>query len=358
MATVLWRPEVNALTIPQSYRARVLPRNVIGNDELAAEIAAELDVISPELARLVITTEKKLIAKHLANGDQVTQEDALTYSVSLSARLENPDDPLPDDDDMLKVRIYASRPFNNVVRKGVIYERSSPVEKVPVIASAEDKRLKLNDVLFAQGVLKLTGSNLFFDEIDGDGQCVLEGTQSGSTIQSQYALISNSSILLVPDIPAQDEPWNNEYTVSVTTHYTEHGTARSGTYRGRLRSPRTVTISGEGGSTDTGILTGSANAPYVTIDAVETSEDERIRIQAVLDIYEERLLFRLLDMSENGKEGAELALTANGGYALSGFAGSSIISVNIQVNNYAELVQMIRNDYKGRLVDILDVQRA
>ena len=38
MATVQWRPEVNALTTPQSYRAIHVPRNVIGSDELAASI--------------------------------------------------------------------------------------------------------------------------------------------------------------------------------------------------------------------------------------------------------------------------------------------------------------------------------
>jgi len=356
MATIQWRPEVNALTTPQSYRARVLPRNVVGYDELAAEIAAELDVISPELARLVIVTEKKLIAKHLANGDQVTQEDALTYSASLTAKLDSPDSPLPDDDDMLKVRIYASRPFAAAIRQAAKLERLPLAEKTPVIASAEDNRLKLADVLFAQGVLKLTGSNLFFDATEGGGECVIEGTRNGKTVQSQFALISNTSILLVPDIPAQTEPWNNEYTVAVTTHYTEHGTARTGTYRRRLRSPLTVQLSGDGGITDTGILTGKANSPSVTVTAATTSENERLRIQAVLELPEERLLFRLLDMAENSKAGTELAVTANGDYLLSGFPDSHVSSMSIRVNTFTKLKEMIRNEYSGRMVDILDVK--
>jgi len=355
MATIQWRPEVNALTTPQSYRARVLPRNVVGNDELADEIAAELDVISPELVRLVLATEKKMIAKHLANGNQVTQEDALTYSVSLTAKLDSPDSPLPDEEDMLKVRIYASKPFAAAIRQAARLERLPLAEKMPVIASTEDNRLKLADVLFAQGVLKLTGSNLFFDEAEGGGECVIEGTRNGRIVQSQFALISNTSILLVPDIPAQTDPWNNEYTVAVTTHYTEHGTARTGTYRRRLRSPLTVQLSGDGGITDTGILTGKANSPAVTITAATASENERLRIQAVLELPEERLLFRLVDMTENGSAGTELAVTANGDYALSGFPDSHVSSMSIRVNNFAKLKEMIRNDYGGRVVDILDV---
>uniref|UniRef100_UPI004056B1D8 hypothetical protein n=1 Tax=Candidatus Electronema sp. TaxID=2698783 RepID=UPI004056B1D8 len=358
MATIQWRPEVNALTTPQSYRARVLPRNVIGNDELAAEIAAELDVISPDVARLVITTEKKLIAKHLANGDQVTQEDALTYSLSLTAKLDSPDDPLPDEDDMLKVRIYASKPFIAEVRQGAKLERLPLAEKVPVIASAEDNRLKLADVLFAQGVLKLTGSNLFFDETEESGECVIEGTQSGRTVQNQYAMISNSAILLVPNIPAQAHPWNNEYTVSVSTHYTEHGTPRSGTYRRRLRSPLTVPGLGSPNPPGTGILTGSSAFAHVSINGGLTSADTLLRIQVILDLQGGRLLFSLLDMQEGGAAGAEVIVPQNGEYILPGFASSPVTSVEITVNNYAALWDMIRNDYGGRLVDVLDVRVA
>ncbi len=354
MATIQWRPEVNALTTPQSYRARVLPRNVVGYDELAAEIAAELAVVSPDVARLVITTEKKLIAKHLANGNQVTQENALTYSLSLTAKLDSPDDPLPDEDDMLKVRIYASKPFIAEVRQAAKLERLPLAEKVPVIASAEDNRLKLADVLFAQGVLKLTGSNLFFDETEASGECVIEGTQSGRTVQNQYAMISNSAILLVPNIPAQAHPWNNEYTVSVSTHYTEHGTPRSGTYRRRLRTPLTV----HGLSSGTGILTGNSAFAHVSIDGGTASADTVLRIQVILDLQGGRLLFSLLDMQEGGAAGAEVIVPQNGEYILPGYVGSPASSVEITVNNYAALWDMIRNDYGGRLVDVLDVRVA
>ncbi|MGR0481307.1 MAG: hypothetical protein ACTFAL_07885 [Candidatus Electronema sp. V4] len=41
MPTIQWRPAVNALTIPQSYKMLFVPRNTVGYSELAAEIAAE-----------------------------------------------------------------------------------------------------------------------------------------------------------------------------------------------------------------------------------------------------------------------------------------------------------------------------
>ena len=110
-------------------------------------------------------------------------------------------------------------------------------EKVPVISSAEDTKLNLADVLFAGGVLKLTGSNMDFDESNPDCGCVIEGTAGGWKKQSTYASIANSTVLLVPDIPAQSQPWQNEYTATLTTQYSEHGTLRSGTCRRKLRPP-------------------------------------------------------------------------------------------------------------------------
>jgi hypothetical protein len=81
-----------------------------------------------------------------------------------------------------------------------------------------------------------------------------------------------------------------------------------------------------------------------------------LRIQAVLELPEGHLLFNLLDMTENGKAGPVVIVAANGSFTLSGFAGSAVTSLNITVNNYAGLVQMIRNAYSGRLADILDVK--
>ncbi|CAK8720321.1 MAG: hypothetical protein CDV28_15312 [Candidatus Electronema aureum] len=42
MTTIQWRPAVNALTTPSSYRMLFLPRNVVDTPELAARIAVEL----------------------------------------------------------------------------------------------------------------------------------------------------------------------------------------------------------------------------------------------------------------------------------------------------------------------------
>ncbi|MCI5159810.1 MAG: hypothetical protein D3906_15560, partial [Candidatus Electrothrix sp. AUS1_2] len=76
------------------------------------------------------------------------------------------------------------------------------------------------------------------------------------------------------------------------------------------------------------------------------------------DLTAERLLFSRLDMEEDGAAGDEVAVTANGAYTLPGFAGSAVGSLEIRVDHYLALWSMIRNDYSGRLVDVLDVTTA
>lgn len=45
-------------------------------------------------------------------------------------------------------------------------------------------------------------------------------------------------------------------------------------------------------------------------------------------------------------------------YALPGFSGSALTSLNLTVNNFADLVKMIRSHYSGRLVDVLDMKKG
>jgi hypothetical protein len=235
-------------------------------------------------------------------------------------------------------------------------ERVDMTEKLPQINQVEDTTLQLNDVLGSTDVLQLHGDNLNFDPHLGNGECVISGTRSGTAVQTQFGPISDTNIILIPTVPAQDDPWNNEYTLSLSVRYTEHGTLRTAAYRRRLRSPLTVPDMGHPNPPETGILTGSAAAPNVLITGGTVTADERLRIQVLQDLTENRLLFSLLDIREGGATGEEVAVTANGAYSLPGFAGSAVGSLSITVNDYAALWDMIRNDYSGRLADVLDVQ--
>ena len=354
MGTVQYRVEPNPLTKPASYRLRFMPKQTAGYAELAAAVAKDTGM-SVEQAMASLQSTVKNVKEMICNGIQVTLEEAFTFCPSLSGRLNSPDDPLPPNREVLRVSVSATRPFVQYVQQNVTLERVSTEEKAPTILSAADTTLELNNVLNPDGVLRLTGSNLLFDPKKPDCGCVIEGTRSGSEKQSQFASVSDTEILLVPHVPVQDDPWNNEYAVEVSTRYTEHGSLRTGIYGRRLRAPLTVDVSALG-ELGAGILTGSEDAPHVRVTSCTASATERLRIQVDSSLQENMLAFRLIAMQDGGAVGAMVPVVENGEFTLPGFAGSAVSDLIIAVDNYAALRTMIRNNYDGRLVDILDVE--
>jgi hypothetical protein len=358
MATIQWRPEVNALTTPPSWRPRFIARNVLGKADMAARMAKALPNYSEEEFRTFIDLHNQLIAESLINGEQVTEENAFTYSLSFTGKLNSPDDPLPPLEECLHVRVNASQTLTATLRKDGKTERLPEEKKLPLISTAADTLLELKDVLNPAGLLQLTGTDMSFDRSQADAGCVIEGTQSGKTVQTRFGKIEDSEIIVIPDIPAQAHPWNNEYTVSISTRYSGHGTLRTGTYSRMLRSPLTLTKMGHPNPPEVGILTGKESSPHVSITGGSVSANETLRIQAVFDTRTDALLFSLLDMQEGGKTGTAVSVTANGNVTLQGFSGSAVTSLSIRVNSYAALKEMIRSSYGGRVVDVLKVETA
>ncbi|MGR0481264.1 MAG: DUF4469 domain-containing protein [Candidatus Electronema sp. V4] len=357
-ATVQWQPQVNTLTKPLSYCIQIVPRSTGGYDKMAADLSAAHPVYNAELIRSLAPLMMGWIQTELLNGNAVNLEEAFRFALTCSGSLAGPDDPLPADDDLLNVRVFPSRTFVQAIRVAALLERLPMSEKLPLLTSSEDTKLKLADVLNPNGLLRLTGSNLFFDEDDPDCGCVIAGTESGEVKQSTFGTIANTEILLAPELPAQAHAWNNEYTVALTTQYTEHGTPRTGTYRRRLRSPLLVDRMGHPNPPETGILSSNGASPLVSVKGGTVSADERLRIQAVLDVQADRLALTLLDMKEGGAAGPETAVTANGNVTVTGFSGSAVSSLAITVHDYASLKKLVHDQYGSRLVDILDVKTA
>jgi len=357
MSKVEWRPYVNALTKPRSYGARVMPKETIDYAGMARILSEKNPLWSADLVESILRARDEEVLNQLIQGNQTSFENTFTYHLSLAVRLDSVDQPLPADKSFVKVMAYASRDAVERVRQQVELERLPPTKKAPVLAGAEDTVWKLDNVLNPQGLLRLTGTDLLFDPHKQGEQCLIAGTRSGSTIQSRFGPVSNTEALVMPDVPPQDDPWNNEYLVSITTRYTENGSLRTGAFR-PLRTPLTLTGFGPQPPAGYGILTGSAAAPNVTVTGGSVSANTMVRVEVMQDMQQEELVFRLLDMQEGGAAGAGLAVTDNGDFTLQGFAGSPLASLNLTVNDYTGLWEMIRTDYGGRLVDILHLQTA
>ncbi len=357
MAAIQWRPTPNTLTTPDSYSIRFIARSSAGIDALANDIALRHPNFSKADILTILRSEDEAIMARLLNGEQVTKEGSFSWFPSFTGRLDSPEDQLPPLDECLHINTRISPPYLAAFRQAAKTERLPMEKKLPLIATAQDTLLELKDVLNPAGALQLTGDDLFFDRTTPNaGECVLEGTQSGRTVQSSFIKVEVSEIIFMPEIPSQAQPWNNEYRVSVSTHYTEHGTLRTGTYARLLRSPLTLSNFGHPNPPEVGILTGSAASPYVSVISGSVSANEVLRIQVLLDLRADALLFSLLDMKEGGRTGAVVTVTANGEQTLQGFAGSAVSSLTVRVNEYAALKELIRNSYSGRLVDILNVQ--
>ncbi|MCI5116318.1 MAG: DUF4469 domain-containing protein, partial [Candidatus Electrothrix sp. AX1] len=215
-----YRVERNPLTKPASYKLRFLPQGIAGYNEVAERVAQKNPGSSVEQIKTHLQSGMEEILDMVLEGQQVTLEDVMTFRPSFHARLATPDASLPPMEELLGLNISASRPLVREMQANANLVREAWTEKVPTIQAAADTVTKLNNVLNPEGVLRLTGNNLAFDSEDPENRCVFTGTESGSEVQSQFANITDREVLVVPHIPAQSNPWNNEYTVSITTRYT------------------------------------------------------------------------------------------------------------------------------------------
>ncbi|WP_417912060.1 hypothetical protein [Candidatus Electronema sp. TJ] len=351
MLTVQWQPRFNPLTTPPSYRPAVVPRGKVGYDELAARIARRNPLFNESMGKSYMLEMRAEIAQLLAEGYLLSLEGLFSAQVWLNGRLTSVDSPLPPLEKSLRVRMQASKKLVETVLHMTQTERLPVTEKLPVIAAAEDALLQLPDVLNPDGMLRIKGEDLYFNQAAENCGCFLAGTRSGLMRQSRCGQIANSEILLLPDIPSQPDPWNNEYQLSVVTQYTENGTLRTGLCRRMLRTPLAVTI-GAG----SGILSGGGTSAFVLVsDGTLISERARVRIQVILDVQDKDLSLNLIDMTDGGEEGPKIEVNSNGVYTLAGWSGSDLTSLEIIVNDYDGLLKMVRSPYGGRLVDILDV---
>ena len=348
--SVLWRPEMNAMTNPPSYWARVIAKDSVGYRKLAEQIVLKNPVCSVDQAEAVLRARDAEIMEQLLEGNQVTLENAFTYRLTISAKMDAPDDPLPPNA-VVNVQVYAARTYSEALRQKVVLERRPPDHKTPVIAGAEDTVLRLKNVLNPYGALRLTGTEMAFDINGSNGECVIEGTNDGRIVQTRFAVMSNSMIAIIPEVPEQSEQWNNEYRVSISTRYTPRGSLRTGIYPRLLRTPLAVSL-----GQNHGILSGSEASPLARVTGGQlNATSERTRVEAVFDAQSGELRLRLLDMREGGATGDAVRVTGNGLHVLPGWTDSPLLTLNVTVDNYAALLAKVREEYTGRLVDILDV---
>ncbi len=116
MASIQWRPEVNVLTVPQSWKIRFVPRDSDGTDDLAAAMAEENPNYTEDDAKTMLAVLRRVMQKKLLRGNQATIDGMISFGLSFTGRLESPDDPLPPVDECLHVSVPVLQPFLKEIR--------------------------------------------------------------------------------------------------------------------------------------------------------------------------------------------------------------------------------------------------
>lgn len=352
MASILWKVEPNKLTNPASYRARQVARTTLDYTGVSSAISARNPQWTADLVESVLRQLREEVVMQLANGNAINLENFLKFAITIQARLSTPVSPLPPLSTCLGVQANASKTLRDDVRNGASAEKVSGTEKAPVILSVVDVTTGLQDVIIGGTSLRLNGTDMYFDNTITGAECVIRGTRSGSTVQTNFGKRANSEIILVADYLGQNYSHNNEYEIAVTTRYTQNGNLRTGTYNKRLRAPLLVALS----ALPTGILSSVENTPLVSVTNGTVSTAQQVRIQAVINAQDQILRISLLDMIEGGVVGNSVIIDGEGTFTVPGYNGSTVTSLTLDVNHYDALYTLVHTVYNNRLIDILDVQ--
>lgn len=351
MASIQWKVEQNKLTTPASYRARTVAHTTLDYEGVSSAMAARNTQWSAGLIESVLRQFREEVLIQLASGNAINLENFLKFAVNFAARLPTAVSPLPPLSECLEVQVSASKTLRDDVRSAASAEKIASTEKAPMILAVTDVTTGLENVMQSGTSIVLNGTNMYFDNTMSGAECVIEGTQTGRTVQTNFGKRANSELIVVADYPTQTSAHNNEYLISVTTSYTENGSLRTGTYKKRLRVPLDVSV----GALSTGILSGAEANPLVSVTGGTVTGSERVRIQAVINSQDQVLRISLLDMTEGGKVGNPVAINGNGAYEILGYNGSTVSYLAINVTNYPALYALVNTAYSNRMIDILDV---
>jgi hypothetical protein len=127
---IQWRPEVNPLTTPPSYRIRFVPRGTADAQDIAGDVSRSQPNFSPEAAEAVLSAEDEAILARLLSGEQVTKRGSFSYYLTFTGRMDNPDDPLPPLEECLQVSVRVSQTFLERLRQAAQTERLPMSEKL------------------------------------------------------------------------------------------------------------------------------------------------------------------------------------------------------------------------------------
>lgn len=311
---------LNALTNPPSYSGRVVPNQILGYDQIAAQINLRNPTIPVQTAKSVLEAFANEVKIQLADGNTVNLTNFCSFVVTMPIKLETPNDPLPSNP--INISAKPSTPFKDAVKTAATYTRLPTPIKAPTISASYDSSTSVEGFVRNGWGLTIAGTNLRFDPTDAT-QGVFLLSQAGNDIrQENISLNDPSRLIVIPGLDPAVQPAGAasvEHVLSVRSKYTDNGTLRTGGYGKKLRTKNMIS--------DTNkklFVTGTATSgPAVVKTYAGSAVDCRILAQVKTDGS-----LTLSIGSMTGSFGQEMTVAANGDYTLAGLAADVVVTVS------------------------------
>ena len=131
MSNIEYEVSPNKLTTPLSYAARVKMRGVLSRVQFAEQIAqrGQIDVSQ---VYTVWNLQHRVLIENLLAGLSVEVDDLTTVSLSMTAKMDGPNEPLPADA-QLNIILRPDRKLIDAVRMNASITRIEPTNLSPLI---------------------------------------------------------------------------------------------------------------------------------------------------------------------------------------------------------------------------------
>lgn len=326
MSAIGYQVIANVLTNPPSYTARVVPNSILGYDEVAAQINLHNPTIPVGTAKTVLEAFREEVKLQLANGNTVNLSNFVSFVTTMPVKLVNATDPLPSNP--INISAKPATPFKDEIRAAATYTRLATEIKAPSIASAFDTVSAINGFVRNGYGLRISGTNLRFDQADVNEGVFLLSSAGNDVRQDNISLNDPSNLIVIPGLDSAAGPAGTasvEHSLSVKSRYTDNGQIRTGTYGKKLRSPNVIS---------------DATSDQVFVCGAQTSGPAKIKTYTGAQVTC-RLVAQIKNTGEltlsvgtmAGVFGQQMTVTAAGDFVLAGLAAN----VTVEVTDYQVL---------------------
>lgn len=226
----------NALTSPPTFKCVVAPKTTLNYDEVAIQINLHNPTIPATTARTVLEAFRAEVKLQLLAGNTVKLANFVSFSSSMSGRLDVATDPLPIEP--LRINGKISSTLMEECKTEASYNRLGYPTKAPSVVDEFDTNTGIHNLIRAGFGMQVQGKYIGFDQTDSLQGIFLTATDVGANVarQTNISLAEPSRAIAVAVLPTFSEQNSVEMKLSVATKYTVNGSIRATDYSKYIRT--------------------------------------------------------------------------------------------------------------------------